>query len=461
MTGWGDWTPTSVDQGRKFGQGMMQRGVDSSPVGHWTQALARVLQAGSGSAWTTQANEGERAGNQGVADTIREGIAKGLPMKQLAATLMGNPFGAEQGKSMAVDAMRTEQAQAFQRSQQDRQFQQQMRAQNAQFGQARSMAELQHQLQLKLMQAKSQEEQQQLIARGRALGIIPPEGAPGASPQPAGQAPTQPAAQPSAPQTGQPAPQQPQAPPPQQSAAPADPYDRMLTPSRTPEQLMAERRERAARAMAVGDAKGAAKIMNGEDDLKEYQTKDALWAERMMRSEVALRGIERQYSGTAGQGSPASSINRLWPDTGIIADLTNSQSWREYQQASREWIAAMLRKDTGAAVTETEWKLYFPTFFPQPGDSAQVLEQKRASRMAAAGALREASGPAFQRMFPNSPSELRGQIAVQNNLPPRNAPPTARTQPAPARSPQAGAIEDGFRFKGGDPAKRENWEPAQ
>jgi hypothetical protein len=412
-----DWSPESVQSSRRYGTNLMQQGADYSPVGHWTQAIARALQGGVGGYMVGQANEGERAGKEGVANAYKEGIAKNLPMKQIAAQLMGNPWGQEQGQQMAGRALETEQSQSFQREQQDRGFKQQMQLQGAQFGQQRSMAQMQHDLQLKLMNAKSEMERKQLLDQGRALGIIPPEASPQAAPampqQGGAPMPPQGGGQPMPAQPGMPQTSAPQ-------AAPSDPYDRMLTPAKSAQQLEAERRQKAGQSLLLGDPKGAAKIMNKEDDLKEHQTKDALWSERMMRSEVNLRGIERQYQGAAGQGSPASKINNFWPDTGIVANMTNSQSFREYQQASREWIAAMLRKDTGAAVTETEWKLYFPTYFPQPGDSPQVIEQKRAARMAAARGLREASGPAFDRMYPNTPQELRGQINVQNQVPARN-----------------------------------------
>lgn len=95
------WTPESVNQYRGFGQGLMNQGVDSSPVGHWTQALARVLGAGTGAAWTQQANEADRAGKQGVADIYRQGLQSGMPMNKLAAALMDNPWGAERGQQMA------------------------------------------------------------------------------------------------------------------------------------------------------------------------------------------------------------------------------------------------------------------------------------------------------------------------------------------------------------------------
>jgi GH24 family phage-related lysozyme (muramidase) len=95
------WTPESADFAKKFGAGQMKEGIDSSPVGHWTQAIARVLQAGSGAAWNQQGMEAERAGNAGVADIYSKGLAGGTPVKQIAAKLMENPFGMNEGQGIA------------------------------------------------------------------------------------------------------------------------------------------------------------------------------------------------------------------------------------------------------------------------------------------------------------------------------------------------------------------------
>lgn len=389
------WTPETVASQRKFGTGLMQAGTDASPVGHWTQALARVLQGGVGGYTVGQANEGERQGKQAVADTWQQGLKNGLPIKAIAAGLMGNPWSQEQGQSLASQALQTEASQGFQRSQQDRQFAQQMKMQQGSQTHAERMAGLQQQFQMRMLQAKSDMERQQLTEKARALGLITDAPAQPSAPvngyvnndpaRPMGSEPSAPV------QLPQPAAQPP--------ANPADPYQGLVNPAIPRAQSEAERKQKAAQAIMLGDEKGAVKILNKDEDPKEYQTKDAIWAERMGRAEVMMRG----NIGTPNDPiyNPGRKANAWWPDTGFVANMTNSETFKNYQAGAREWIAALLRKDTGAAVTNTEWELYFPTYFPQPGDSAEVQKQKLERRVAEARKLRASSGGFFERMAPN------------------------------------------------------------
>lgn len=55
-------TPTDVDGRRKVAQALYGQATDASPVGHWTQALARVLQGGVSGFYDGTASRGEKEG---------------------------------------------------------------------------------------------------------------------------------------------------------------------------------------------------------------------------------------------------------------------------------------------------------------------------------------------------------------------------------------------------------------
>ena len=61
--------------------------------------------------------------------------------------------------------------------------------------------------------------------------------------------------------------------------------------------------------------------------------------------------------------------------------------YQQAQAAGTEFLQAILRKDTGAAITQEETEQYGKVYLPQPGDSPTVLTQKKAARKRAAIAL--------------------------------------------------------------------------
>jgi len=63
----------------------------------------------------------------------------------------------------------------------------------------------------------------------------------------------------------------------------------------------------------------------------------------------------------------------------------------EYQQAQvlgKDFLAPILRKDTGAAVTPSEWVFYKAIYIPEVGDNPAKLAEKKAARSRAVEAMR-------------------------------------------------------------------------
>jgi hypothetical protein len=58
------------------------------------------------------------------------------------------------------------------------------------------------------------------------------------------------------------------------------------------------------------------------------------------------------------------------------------------QQAGEEFLMSILRKDTGAAITQDEQALYGDIYLPRPGDQPAVIEAKRVARVRAIEAMR-------------------------------------------------------------------------
>ncbi len=71
-----------------------------------------------------------------------------------------------------------------------------------------------------------------------------------------------------------------------------------------------------------------------------------------------------------------------------VGEALSSEGYQSYLNESREWIAGLLRLDSGAAVPEEEFWRYFKTYFPQPNESPKQAEEKYYSRLGAADSLR-------------------------------------------------------------------------
>ncbi len=229
---------------------------------------------------------------------------------------------------------------------------------------------------------------------------------------------------------GTPAPIETQAPVSSQTGV-VDPHLDMLSPGKSKEQELADRKKRAAQALALGDEKGASKILNKEEDLKEHQSKDAFFAERMLRTEIDLRRImPTDEKGKPTGYDPTPSWKTWAPD----ANWLTTAKGQEFQRAGKEWIAGILRKDTGAAVTDGEMALYGPTYLPKPGDSPQVVQDKQRARIALAKGLRNSSGPAFNQMFPDFDARMKQHLAV---IDPERYGPKAQAGGDPSTQPMA------------------------
>lgn len=117
----------------------------------------------------------------------------------------------------------------------------------------------------------------------------------------------------------------------------------------------------------------------------EGQSKDVVFATRARGALAALNPVADALSGRMN----------------IIADMVPLGFGREFQDpnyqvarnAGDEFLQALLRKDSGAAITEPEQGLYGTTYLPQPGDGPEVLRQKAEARERAVAAIEAGMSP--------------------------------------------------------------------
>ncbi len=121
-------------------------------------------------------------------------------------------------------------------------------------------------------------------------------------------------------------------------------------------------------------------------EFTQQQSKDNVYA---TRARGALEAFEPVANAMADRGD---RILDMLP-FGVGREAQGDE-FQVAQQAGTEFLQAILRKDTGAAITEDEVDSYGRVYLPRPGDSEAVLETKRQARIRAINALESGMTPA-------------------------------------------------------------------
>jgi hypothetical protein len=130
----------------------------------------------------------------------------------------------------------------------------------------------------------------------------------------------------------------------------------------------------------------------GGKPLTEGQSKDNVYATRAEGALAKLEPVADALAGRAGRiGDALSGISM-----GLSREVLQSDEYQVAKQAGDEYLQAILRKDTGAAITEPEQALYGVTYLPQPGDRTAVLQAKREARARALAAIQ--AGMSLQQL---------------------------------------------------------------
>ena len=182
---------------------------------------------------------------------------------------------------------------------------------------------------------------------------------------------------------------------------------------------------------------------SGGGKFNEGQGKAAGFTDRMLQSEGILSGVGGQ-GGVQGQGT--SAVQTALSAIPGVGNYLTSADRQKYEQAKRDFINAQLRRESGAAISPTEFDSANKQYFPTPGDSAEVIQQKSANRRAAIEALGREGGPSYK---PKYTFDEGGRVTPYGQ-------PKAQQQTAPVM-PKTGELRDGYRYKGGNPADPNSW----
>lgn len=141
----------------------------------------------------------------------------------------------------------------------------------------------------------------------------------------------------------------------------------------------------------------------------EGETNAAGFAQRMERS----IGVISELPPGSQPGARAALAGAL-PVVGAVAQrraMTPEQ--QQYKQAADDWIRAKLRKESGAAIGVDEMQKEYETYFPQIGDTPEVIAQKAEARAIATNAMKTSAGKSYKPYVPPAAPAVTAQEGVR------------------------------------------------
>lgn len=155
-------------------------------------------------------------------------------------------------------------------------------------------------------------------------------------------------------------------------------------------------------------------------------TVDQNRAAGLLRRAINAQSSLSEIGDIGARSLPGQAFRDAFPNaSNYITDPTRQRA----EQAEKEFIGAILRYDSGAAIPDNEYITNGLIYFPRPGDSPEVIRQKEEARRVAVEGLLQAAGPAGQRAWQ----------AMQDGATPPVTPPAGANPGSPTPSPTGDA----------------------
>jgi hypothetical protein len=134
---------------------------------------------------------------------------------------------------------------------------------------------------------------------------------------------------------------------------------------------------------ATGQYETISGIDPSQLDLKESESASTIYSGRMQQAQNILDLVEREGTDFA---------QRIAQNIPLVGNYLTTPEYKSYDQAKRNFINAVLRKESGAAIAESEFENADKQYFPQPGDTPDIIAQKRENRELAIRLMEASAG---------------------------------------------------------------------
>lgn len=152
----------------------------------------------------------------------------------------------------------------------------------------------------------------------------------------------------------------------------------------SPDAALSAATTRRGQDMTDARAREANQISRENKPLTDAQAKAALFGSRMKSANDVLASLEQDGKLFSTPGA------RTGFGVGAVVNTLNSSQGQQLDQAKRDFINAVLRRESGAVIADSEFNNAEQQYFPQIGDSPEVIKQKRNNReLAIRGILAE------------------------------------------------------------------------
>jgi hypothetical protein len=130
-------------------------------------------------------------------------------------------------------------------------------------------------------------------------------------------------------------------------------------------------RERAQDRQDLARLTSSLKPAPQEKPLTEFQGKSTMFGTRAAQSHNILNALEEDVAPWKVAASRSG---------GMLTNWALPEEALKVEQAQRDFINAVLRQESGASIGSSEFDSAKRQYFPQPGDTPEVIAQKRANR---------------------------------------------------------------------------------
>ena len=148
------------------------------------------------------------------------------------------------------------------------------------------------------------------------------------------------------------------------------------------EQLQAQLEGRMDLARFTGAIAASNRVPASEKPLTEFQGKSMNFGTRSAEADKILRNTK--YNPVSVE-----AVRK----TGVVGNLFAAPETQKVVQAQRDFVNAVLRQESGAAISASEFENAQKQYFPQPGDSADVIAQKARNRETVIKGFARQAGP--------------------------------------------------------------------